>query len=92
MVWDIEDVLATEETDKGLKIVSKETGDCWIPKIAVSRNSEVKTKGDRGMLCVEPWFALKMKWKPEEKCTSTSRLAPASRTRVASGAGGRRPN
>lgn len=58
----IDDAEAIGETDKALRVRTKEHGDVWVPKSVIHDDSEVFEKGGDGALIVKAWFARKEGW------------------------------
>lgn len=54
-----DDVVVRAETPKAL-LCDIEGTDNWIPKSVISKDSEVKAKGDEGILVIKSWFARKI--------------------------------
>jgi len=54
---EIDDVACKIETEKAiLVVVSGE--EHWLPKMALSDESEVQGRGDKGILIIKEWLAL----------------------------------
>jgi len=55
----IPDAHAVSETEKALKCEFGDSGGHWVPKSQIAARSEVKSRGDRGLLIVPKWWAEK---------------------------------
>lgn len=56
------DVLAVAESEKAILCASPSfagTGKVWVPKAHIHELSDVRKRGDRGILTVSWWFATK---------------------------------
>jgi hypothetical protein len=54
----LEDVLCIHETAKAL-LVKVDDKQLWVPKSVIKGLSEIRKKGDEGVLIVAQWFAEK---------------------------------
>ncbi len=62
MTYDEPETECTRETAKAILVASKVRKDTWVPKSAVDDDSEVYSKGDKGILIVKMWWAEKEGW------------------------------
>lgn len=64
-VYEVEHATALAESDKAILCRCSDevrAWDAWVPKTQIDPLSDVKKRGDRGVLTVSRWFAIRAGW------------------------------